>query len=378
MKNWEDLKGRKCRETGITAEVFSKSGMNTVNMPGGDIIPSGQRGVIDCAEFVGPAEDMKIGFQSIWKYAYMPSTHEPATVGELIINADVWKKLPDYQKEVIKSATMEATLRSQLVMNTLNAEALVELKEKHGVTVARTPEDILTKTLETWDQIAKEGRRRSLLQETLRGAAQLRVARCAGPARCLPTVRAQRQLLLAGEEIEPARAQQRVAPRVESARLEWPHVGDIHSIVQLEPTIVRITLVGAVAAQTIKSAGGLAAAAIAELPDHAAEIEAPSHARGGWTRDLEERIGGGRKGAQLRRVAGEPAGVCESQLQGELPDARVLVSQRARLQVGATMLVALMRVGIRCLSLIQGSRAGLDKEISKVSAAIGAAASGVA
>ena len=156
VKNWEDLKGRKCRETGITAEVFSKSGMNTVNMPGGDIIPSGQRGVIDCAEFVGPAEDMKIGFQSIWKYAYMPSTHEPATVGELIINADVWKKLPDYQKEVIKSATMEATLRSQLVMNTLNAEALVELKEKHGVTVARTPEDILTKTLETWDQIAKE------------------------------------------------------------------------------------------------------------------------------------------------------------------------------------------------------------------------------
>jgi TRAP-type mannitol/chloroaromatic compound transport system substrate-binding protein len=41
VKNWEDLKGRKCRETGITAEVFSKSGMNTVNMPGGDIIPSG-------------------------------------------------------------------------------------------------------------------------------------------------------------------------------------------------------------------------------------------------------------------------------------------------------------------------------------------------
>jgi TRAP-type mannitol/chloroaromatic compound transport system substrate-binding protein len=156
VKNWDDLKGRKCRQTGLTAEVFSKSGMTTVNMPGGEIIPAGQRGVIDCAEFVGPAEDMKIGFHTVWKYAYMPSTHEPATVGELIINGDVWKKLPDYQKEIIKSATWEATLRSQVVMNKLNAEALLELRDKHGVTVGRTPPDILIKILESWDQIAKE------------------------------------------------------------------------------------------------------------------------------------------------------------------------------------------------------------------------------
>jgi TRAP-type mannitol/chloroaromatic compound transport system substrate-binding protein len=156
VKSWEDLKNRKCRETGITAEVFSKSGMNTVNMPGGEIVPAGQRGVIDCAEWVGPAEDLRIGFHSVWKYAYMPSMHEPATVAELIINGDVWKKLPDDQKEVIKSAAMDATLRSQLVMNKQNAEAIVELREKHGVTIARTPEDILTKMLESWDQIAKE------------------------------------------------------------------------------------------------------------------------------------------------------------------------------------------------------------------------------
>ena len=92
VANWEDLKGRKCRETGITAEVFSKSGMSPVNMPGGEIVPAGERGVIECGEWVGPAEDMKIGFQSVWKHYYMPSTHEPATVLELLINADVWKR----------------------------------------------------------------------------------------------------------------------------------------------------------------------------------------------------------------------------------------------------------------------------------------------
>ena len=53
--------------------------MATVNMPGGEIVPAAQRGVIDCAEWVGPAEDMKIGFHTVWKHFYMPSTHEPAT-----------------------------------------------------------------------------------------------------------------------------------------------------------------------------------------------------------------------------------------------------------------------------------------------------------
>jgi TRAP-type mannitol/chloroaromatic compound transport system substrate-binding protein len=156
IKNWEDLKGRKCRETGITAEVFAKSGMNTVNMPGGEIVPAGQRGVIDCAEFVGPAEDMRIGFHTVWKYVYMPSIHESATAAELMVNGDVWKKLPADYQEIIKSAALDATLRSQLVMNRLNADALVELREKHGVKVLRTPPDIIPKILESWDQIAKE------------------------------------------------------------------------------------------------------------------------------------------------------------------------------------------------------------------------------
>ena len=155
VKNWDDLKGRKCRQTGISAEVFSKSGMNTVNIPGGEIVPSGERGVIECAEFVGPAEDMKIGFHSIWKYLYMPSIHEAATVLELLFNGDVWAKLPQDQKEIIQSAAWEATMRSQIVSNKLNADALIELRTKHGVHIERTPADIMPKILASWDEIAK-------------------------------------------------------------------------------------------------------------------------------------------------------------------------------------------------------------------------------
>lgn len=155
VAGWTDLKGRKCRQTGITAEVFSKSGMATVNRPGGEIVPAGERGVIDCAEFVGAAEDSMIGFQTIWKNFYPQSMHEPATVVELLINGDVWKALPADQQAIVQSASVEATLRSIYVRNKADAKALAEMRSKHNVTIHRTPDDIIVKTLESWDAIAQ-------------------------------------------------------------------------------------------------------------------------------------------------------------------------------------------------------------------------------
>jgi TRAP-type mannitol/chloroaromatic compound transport system substrate-binding protein len=156
VTSWADLKGRKCRQTGITAEVFSKAGMAVVNMPGGEIVPAAQRGVIECAEWVGPAEDMKIGLHQVFKNVYMPSTHEPATAIELLINNDVYDKLgPDLQ-QLLHTAAWEVTFRSLTIINKQNAAAMKELVEKHGVTVHRTPDDILVKILEAWDSIAAE------------------------------------------------------------------------------------------------------------------------------------------------------------------------------------------------------------------------------
>jgi TRAP-type mannitol/chloroaromatic compound transport system substrate-binding protein len=156
IKGWSDFKGRKCRQTGITAEVFSRSGMMPVNIPGAEIVPAAERGVIDCAEFVGAAEDMRIGFQTVWKNFYVPSIHEPATVLELLINGDVWKGLSPDLQQIIESAAMEATLRAQMAMHRANADAVIEMQEKNGVRIQHTPDEILRKTLESWDQIAKD------------------------------------------------------------------------------------------------------------------------------------------------------------------------------------------------------------------------------
>ena len=154
IKSWADFKGKKCRQTGLTAEVFAKAGMTPVNMPGGEILPAAERGAIECAEWALPAEDMKIGFHTVWKHYHMPSTHEPATTLELLINGDIWKKLPPDLKQIINSSAWEATFRQQVLFNKLNAEAVIELTTKHGVTIHRTPDEILTKILQAWDEIA--------------------------------------------------------------------------------------------------------------------------------------------------------------------------------------------------------------------------------
>ena len=202
VKSWEDLKDRKCRETGITAEVFSRSGMTPVNIPGGEIVPAGERGVIECAEYVGPAEDMRLGFHTVWKYLYMPSTHENATVLELLINGDVWNKLPPDLREIIQSAAWEATLRSQTISNKANARgadrAAREARREDRAHARRYPEEGPGRVGSD-----REGRRgeESVLQEGLRLAARVCLARSCRPGARYTPLRPGRQLLLAREKV---------------------------------------------------------------------------------------------------------------------------------------------------------------------------------
>ena len=156
IKNLADFKGMKCRQTGIVAEIFKRMGMATVNMPGGEIAAAAQRGVIDCAEWVAGVEDMRLGLPQIYKYHYTPGMHEPSVVAELLINADVWKSLPAQQQEAIRSAVTETYVRWWVRWQRQNADAMDEMRTKHGTQILRTPPDILTAFLKAWDELAKE------------------------------------------------------------------------------------------------------------------------------------------------------------------------------------------------------------------------------
>ena len=156
IESLADFKGQKCRQTGIAAEIMNEMGMRTVNMPGGEIVPAAERGTIDCAEWVGGIEDLRLGLPQVWKYHYTPGMHEPSVVGELILNADVWKGLTAQQQEAIRSAATEAFVRGWVKWQRQNADAIEEMRTKHGTQILRTQPEILTAFLKAWDEIAKE------------------------------------------------------------------------------------------------------------------------------------------------------------------------------------------------------------------------------
>jgi TRAP-type mannitol/chloroaromatic compound transport system substrate-binding protein len=156
IKNLADFKGMKCRQTGIVAEIYQRMGMQTVNLPGGEIIPSAQRGVIDCAEWVGGIEDLRLGLPQVWKYHYTPGMHESASIGEIIINTDVWKSFTPQQQEAVRSAATETFMRWGVKWQKQNAEAIEEMRTKYGTQILRTPPDVLIAFLKAWDEIAKE------------------------------------------------------------------------------------------------------------------------------------------------------------------------------------------------------------------------------
>jgi TRAP-type mannitol/chloroaromatic compound transport system substrate-binding protein len=156
IKNLADFKGMKCRQTGIVAEIYQRMGMQTVNMPGGEIVPSAQRGVIDCAEWVGGIEDLRLGLPQVWKYHYTPGMHESNSMLELIVNTDVWKTFSPQQQEAWKAATLETFVRWGVRWQKQNADAIEEMRTKHGTQMLRTPPEILVDFLKTWDTIAAE------------------------------------------------------------------------------------------------------------------------------------------------------------------------------------------------------------------------------
>ena len=156
IKNLADFKGMKCRQTGIVAEIYQRMGMQTVNMPGGEIVPSAQRGVIDCAEWVGGIEDLRLGLPQVWKFHYTPGPHETTTIGELMINSEVWASLPPQQQEAIRSATTETFLRWGAKWQLQNADAIDEMRTKHGTQILRTQPEILIAFYKAWEEIAKE------------------------------------------------------------------------------------------------------------------------------------------------------------------------------------------------------------------------------
>lgn len=150
----EELKGLKMRESGLTAEVYSKAGITVVAMPGGEILPSLERGVIDAAAFMCPTSDKQLGLMDVAKYYHTPSLHRPSGTLELLINQDRWNELPADLQAIVEVAAKETLLHTWMRGIFLNSADLQTLKEEHDVQIVRTPDDVLEMQLEAWAEVA--------------------------------------------------------------------------------------------------------------------------------------------------------------------------------------------------------------------------------
>jgi TRAP-type mannitol/chloroaromatic compound transport system substrate-binding protein len=148
-----DLKGMKMRFFGLGALVMEKLGVSTVGLPGGEIFPALEKGVIDATEFSMPVVDKRIGLHKLLKYNYFPGWHQQATIMELIINKDVWHKMSAHQKSVIDHVCKSATLDALAFGEAMQAPVMKENVEKNGVINKYWSPEMLSLFKEKWDEV---------------------------------------------------------------------------------------------------------------------------------------------------------------------------------------------------------------------------------
>ena len=152
----EQLNGLKMRFFGLGGKVMQKLGVATSLLPGGDIFPALEKGVIDATEFSMPAIDQRLGFHKLAKFNYFPGWHQQATVFELIINKDEWNDL-----DPALQAQIEVTCRAQMTSSFAEGEAIQFAAmqkniDENGVTLKIWDDEMLDIFRTTWEEVAAE------------------------------------------------------------------------------------------------------------------------------------------------------------------------------------------------------------------------------
>lgn len=142
IKNLDDLRKKRFRTPpGIPGAIYKEMGVTAIALPGGEIIPSAERGVLDAAEWCCPVTDLAYGFHRAFKHYYLQGLHQNTVNADIYINKTFWNKLPKDVQAIFEGAALASLTESVAYRIRANALALIELKTKHGVQVHDTPPD---------------------------------------------------------------------------------------------------------------------------------------------------------------------------------------------------------------------------------------------
>jgi len=152
----EDFNGLKFRTVGISIDVFTGMGAAVNALPGGEIVSAMDRGLLDAAEFNNASSDRVLGFPDVSKVCMLQSYHQNAEQFEILFNKAKYDAVPDQIKAIIGNAVEAASQDMQWKAIDRYSKDYLEMQSKDNVKFYKTPDAVLQKQLEIYDEVVKK------------------------------------------------------------------------------------------------------------------------------------------------------------------------------------------------------------------------------
>jgi len=153
IKSARDMRGLKYRTVGLATDIMQGMGLKVTQLPGGEIVPALQRGVIEAFEFNNPTSDRQFGAQDVSKVYMMGSYHQAAEFFEIIFNKTKFESLPKEHQAILEHGVEAANTANYATAMDSYSRDLQTLINKDGVKVYRTPQSVLDAQLKSWDKV---------------------------------------------------------------------------------------------------------------------------------------------------------------------------------------------------------------------------------
>lgn len=163
----EDMKGLKFRTVGLAVDMFTEMGTAVNPLPGGEIVPALDRGLIDAAEFNNASSDRVLGFPDVVKNCMLQSFHQSGEQFEILFNKGKYAALPQELRSIIDYAVQASSADMSWKAVDRNSKDYEEMK-KQGIKFYKTPDSVLRAQLAAWDKtIAKKAGENPLFKKVL-------------------------------------------------------------------------------------------------------------------------------------------------------------------------------------------------------------------
>lgn len=152
----DDFKGLKFRTNGLAIDLFTSMGAAVNALPGGEIVPAMDRGLLDGAEFNNATSDKILGFPDVSKVCMLQSFHQSSEQFEITFNKTKFNALPQKMRAIIENAVEASSADMSWKAVDRYSTDYRELQTKYGVKFYKTPDSLLQEQLTTWDDVVKK------------------------------------------------------------------------------------------------------------------------------------------------------------------------------------------------------------------------------